>query len=205
MVSSQALGRKYGVAKAATLVSVKMTSKFKDLDAKMADFILALEAVTTHLESRPERHSKSVVTCSHGWKIGMDHKKAETDPAAINMRVYLDRLFEMGVPFISSSGNLGRLFKTIDKLPKVLEDPDTPIINVGAVDADGSTPIFSQTGPQLTISAPGVGIAGQKKEDGKEGIEEGTSHCELFILPAHNRPNEWIQPPRLLQASSQHT
>jgi subtilisin family serine protease len=201
MVSSQAVGRKYGVAKAATLVSVKLRSKNRSI----LDFLQGLEAATKHLEGKPERHAKSVVTSSLGFKLQMTHEKAKTDPDAVLMRTYFDKLFEMGVPFIASSGNFGDLFKTIDRLPKVLEDPETPIINVGAVDMDGSKPQWSQDGPQLTISAPGVGIAGQTREEEKEGILDGTSHGESITVLVRRHANRWIQPAHGLQALLQHT
>ncbi|KAF2176958.1 subtilisin-like protein, partial [Zopfia rhizophila CBS 207.26] len=177
LVSSQAVGRKYGVAKAATLVSVKLRSK----DRRIIDFLQGLETVTKHLEGKPDRHAKSVVISSLGFKSQMTPEKAKTDPDAGLMRTYFDSLFEMGVPFVSSSGNLGDLFKTIDRLPKVLEDKDTPIINVGAVDMDGNKPQMSQDGPQLTISAPGIGVTGQTKEEGKEGSQPGTSHAAPLV------------------------
>jgi hypothetical protein len=81
-----------------------------------------LEDVTKHLEGKPEHHAKSVVVSSLGFKSQMTHDKAKSDPDAEIMRAYFNRLFEMGVPFISSSGDFGDLFKTTDRLPKVLED-----------------------------------------------------------------------------------
>jgi hypothetical protein len=142
MVSSQAVGKKYSVAKASTLVSVKLSVK----NRLIIDSIEALEDITAHLMNRPERQLKSVVVSSLGFTTGGNHEKAKSDLGATLIREFLESFLGRGGPFISSAGNLGRLYPNIDKLPKVLEDPDTPIINVGVVDSSGNIPVWSQIG-----------------------------------------------------------
>ncbi|KAF2176956.1 subtilisin-like protein [Zopfia rhizophila CBS 207.26] len=168
MVASIVVGKKYGVAKAATLVVVKTTKT-------VSDFLQGLELVSTDLKDKEDRRSKSVVISSLGFKGRLDHDKGKADPDGVLMGTYFDELFAGGTPFITSSGNRAQLFPNIDRLPKVLEDKDTPIINVGAVDFDGNRADFSQYGPQLTINGPGVDVTGQSRDDGKPRTDSGTS------------------------------
>jgi hypothetical protein len=63
----------------------------------------------------------------------------------------LQDLFALGLPFVTSSGNFARLEINIERIPSVLADENTPIINVGNVDLEGNRVRDSQRGPQLTI------------------------------------------------------
>jgi subtilisin family serine protease len=174
LVASHAAGQKYGVAKEATIIAVKLRKNGRAI----YDFIEGLQRIIDNLNKNPNRQPKAIVTCSLGFKMWMTHDLAKSDPDAMVIRPLLEALFEMGVPFISSAGNYARINTVIDRLPKVLEDPYTPIINVGAVDKDGRKITESQDGPQLTISGPGFEVNGQTKDDGIEGTPKGTSHCE---------------------------
>jgi hypothetical protein len=103
------------------------------------------------------------------------------------MRPIFEKLFEMGIPFISSAGNTAPLIPDISKLPKLLEGPEMPIINVGAVDRLRQKALYSQAGPHLTLYAPGgfkkgdectedgECIKGQSKDDTVEREDAGTS------------------------------
>jgi hypothetical protein len=171
LVASKALRQKYGVAKGATLVSVKV--KADERGPRTADFIQGLDLAADHIANREERKGKSVVISSLG---------CSDDPGdAILMRPILDRLFSLGVPFVSSSGNTAPFIEEINKLPKVLEGADTPIINVGAADNLRKKASYSQGGPHLTLYAPGglynFQLTGQSKEDKVEKGVSGTSYC----------------------------
>lgn len=167
MVSSKALGQKYGVAKKATLVSVKLKTK----ERKASDFIQGIDLVANDLASKADRHGKTVIISSLGFP---------NDAGDANlMRPIFDRLFDWGIPFISSAGNLGDLIPDINRLPKLLESPDMPIINVGAVDNQRKKASYSQAGPHLTLYAPGglssFKLTGQSRDDKTERSDSGTS------------------------------
>lgn len=176
MVASRALGKKYGVAKGATVIPVKVDIEYDD------DFPKAIELIYKDIKANAGREKKSVVVSS--LEFG-DH---ETHAGAQNeiMKDYINDLFNLGVPVIVSAGNDGDdtsgTRKNIDALPQVLEDKDFPLINVGAVDYDGTSPVWSQKGTQLTIHAPGVKSECQTRDDGKTETEPGTSFGELSIV-----------------------
>lgn len=199
-MASQAVGKKHGVAKGATLVSVKLKTK----DRVASDFSQGLEAVLQDLSDNPNRQSKAVVISSLGFGSStLTYEQSLTDPDANVMRPYFEKLFKMGVPFISSAGNRAEIQPTIRRLPKIIQDDDYPIINVGAVGLDGSKAKFSQDGDQLTISAPGVDVTGKNK-DGTEGTLSGTPYCESTNFIVHRHTDRRIQPHRWLQVLSRH-
>lgn len=168
MVASKALGQKYGVAKSATLVSVKVKAHVKG--PRTADFIQGLDLAVNHIAAREERKGKSVIISS----IGCQNDQGD----AMLMRPIFDAMFSIGVPFVSSTGNLG-VFFDINKLPKLLEGSDVPIINVGATDNLRQKADYSQGGPHLTLYAPGglptYQLTGQSKENKVEREDKGTS------------------------------
>ncbi|KAF2647256.1 subtilisin-like protein [Lophiostoma macrostomum CBS 122681] len=163
VAGSIALGRKHGVAKVATLISVKLVRN------KASEFIQALEMVIDDL-NKPEnqqRLSKTVVVLSQGYVGQLNHDSGWQHVDGQEMGRRLQDLFALGVPFVTSSGNRGELFEIIDRIPSVLADENTPIINVGNVYPEGDRVKASQRGPQLTIDANGEDVEGQSKEDGK--------------------------------------
>lgn len=169
-VASKALGRKHGTAKGATLIPVKAT-------LKASDFADALKLITDNIKANPGRAEKSVVVCSLGWGVN----KRPLTGLPENIRLYkdpLDALFSLGVPYVASAGNgaqtEGR--EDIDNFPKVYEDQDTPIINVGGAMLDGSRWKTSQAGPQLTLYAPGHFVEVQSKNNGQTETKSGTSY-----------------------------
>jgi hypothetical protein len=93
--------------------------------------------------------------------------------------------FDYGVPLILSAGNKAEEGRPkIDSMPKVVQDTDDPIINVGAAGHDGKRAAFSQYGDYLTIYAPGTEIETMTKEDKKatdNPKQEGTSFGKLYI------------------------
>jgi hypothetical protein len=181
MVASKALGKKYGVAKGATLVSVKLRKPSKRINN---DFNQGLELILENLLAKTERQSKSVVISSLGFGEGKDPK---TDDDNATMKRLLKKLFDLGVPFVTSSGNLGNLKPNIHRLPKILEGPDVPIINVGAVTNFRELAFYSQGGTQLTVHAPGgldtFKLTGQSKDSGIPRDDSGTSFGKSLHYP----------------------
>lgn len=182
-VSSKAVGKKYGVAKRATLVSVKMRN---EKSRSTADFIKAVEDVVDHLadDSRADRRSKTVIISSLGF--------SKADPTHTTLlRPIFESLFALGIPFVSSSGNLGELIPDINKLPKTLAGPDMPILIVGAVDDQRKKTPYSQVGKdEDMIYAPG-GTEAHKVEvqskldknegEGSPGEDKGTSFAAPIV------------------------
>lgn len=112
----------------------------------------------------------------------LSYKQAHADPFGEAVKLWIDKLASLGTPLVTSSGNHGDYpgRKLIDQIPQVLEDENTHIINVGAVDFQGMRWKSSQDGPQITIHGPGVASEAQAKKDKTSIKVEGTS----FSAPA---------------------
>jgi hypothetical protein len=168
-VASVAVGQRFGVAKKATLVSVKV----------LPDSIDILQAIdNVHQDvvfDNPTRLEKCVVVCP--WSFDTP----DPELAAL-FRVTFGRLFKAGIPVVASSGNRRRNSDAINRLPQVLSAPDFPLINVGASDVNGERAVFSQGGPQLSVHAPGVGVEFSNK-DGTQATGDGTSYGKLLAIP----------------------
>lgn len=182
-VSSKAVGQKYGVAKRATLVSVKMRP---ERSRSTADFIKAIDDVVNHLadDERADRRSKTVIISSLGF--------SQADPThTAFLRPIFESLFALGIPFVTFSGNFGDILPDINKLPKTLVGPDMPILIVGAVDDQRKKTSYSQAGKdEDMIYAPG-GTDARKIEvqsrfnknegEGTPGQERGTSFAAPIV------------------------
>ena len=138
-----------------------------------AEFKNAINLIVEDLKANPDRQHRSVVVMSRGFGHipGLARQKAFKNGrlARRTWLVPVQELFDLGVPLVLSAGNhaetLGR--KEIDNMPKIFQDEDTPIINVGAADFNGERGSFSQYGQYLTLYAPGVDIEGMTREDKK--------------------------------------
>jgi hypothetical protein len=218
MVASKALGRKFGIAKGATLVPVKIWLRLSNIPK-------AFEAIIADLDAHPGRDKEAVVVCARAYGDGWTHEKAIKQKSVMReLAPPMDDVMKRGVPFVLSSGNERKEGKPgnrpdIDTLPKVLEDKaDRPIINVGSADFDGKRSSFSQGGGQLTIYAPGHGIDAMMKHDGVEDDDAGTSYCKCCRMLTTACPTvfryarrslicntDWLQLHRRLLESSQPT
>ncbi|KAL1798271.1 hypothetical protein ACET3X_002308 [Alternaria dauci] len=171
-VASKAVGRKFGLAKEATLVSTKLYPKTGDWENAMW---LILEDIRNH----EGRASRSVVTTSMAIGEGGWTPEAARNNAR-NQRLYgndLRALSSLGVPFVMASGNDAKQPNRgdVDQLPMVLQDDDTPLIIVGGSEWNGKRADFSQAGPLITVYAPGVDIDCQTKDDKTETTASGSS------------------------------
>lgn len=136
--------------------------------------------VWRHIQAQPDRQKKSVVVMSLGSIEPMD-------PNNLNrffqkQRDQIKLLLDNDVPVVVASGNdalkkdgNGNLRKDIDLSPGIFEGPDFPLIVIGAVDRFGKPYIASQGGDHLTISAPGVAVRCQYRDNDDEWIKSGTS------------------------------
>lgn len=88
----------------------------------------------------------------------------------------MKNLFILRVPLVVGAGNMAcdPQHRDIETLPGILDDKDTPIINVGAMAPKGNSAYFSQGGPHLNIYAPSVEVR-RADNKGRGGISSGTS------------------------------
>jgi hypothetical protein len=133
--------------------------------------------VLRDIKSNEGRASRSVVTTSLALGEGMTSEQAKSE---MNQKLYgndLRKLSNLGVPFVAASGNEGRdpNRNLVDQVPMVFQDDDIPLIIVGASDYDGKRADYSQTGPLVTVYAPGSEVDCQTKVDGQHGVASGTS------------------------------
>lgn len=182
MVAVKAAGKRYGIAKKATIVPVKIVPSTYEI-------ILGMNMAFQDIKKR-ERGRKSVIVMSLG--IGKDSEKTDRDkclrdPTLSSIMPIIQGLHELGVPIVFAAGNArkdenGQVSRDIiDSFPQVMENGDAvPIINVGAYDSGpsaashGDRMSFSQGGDQLTVYAPGKNILALKKNSVR-GIFTGTS------------------------------
>ncbi|KAH7363689.1 peptidase S8/S53 domain-containing protein [Pyrenochaeta sp. MPI-SDFR-AT-0127] len=145
-VASVALVQRFGVAKKATLISVKTTSE-------AVDNLAAIEMAYADISIKnPARAKKSVVNIS--WTLG--------NSANIE------------IPVVVASGNERKSSDLSNKAPATLYALDFPVIAVGGTDPSGNRDNFSQEKRANAVHAPGSQIDVSNK-DGTKVQEEGTS------------------------------
>jgi hypothetical protein len=178
-VAAKALGRIYGVAKKATLISVKAVTTSGSVSEGLE---LILEDVT---DIHPERADKRVVIYArHFPSEGKSPDEWRDSNVGRQFTCLFKDLADAGVPVVVSSGNARSRNQEIDTIPAVLEGPDVPIIVVGAASKEGRRELYSQGGDQLTVYAPGT-VNTQSKEDGKDVGVLGTSFCKCRFAALH--------------------
>ncbi|KAI9748645.1 MAG: hypothetical protein M4579_007159 [Chaenotheca gracillima] len=165
-VISKAAGWYYGVAKRANVVSAKIRYSSGDFGVMRALDLIARDITL------PMR-GKVVVNIS----IALTQSPQSVIGAVRNMMDAMIR--ELGVIFVVPSGNFGGSSPNINQFPAAFGF-ELPIIVVGAVDEEGITPLFSQGGPHLTVSAPGVSVLCSTAHGDFAGRRSGTS----FASPA---------------------
>jgi hypothetical protein len=144
----------------------------------------AFELIRKDIEANPGRGRRSVVFTALGSPESWTYETAMNDYYA--KEDWLDGIKDLqnlGVPFLCAAGNFGQVPNrlTIDTLPAVLQDNNTPIIVVGAADYEGARELSSQIGSQLTVYAPGKEIVYQNRDRGGEGKGTGTSLGTIFL------------------------
>lgn len=172
--ASKAAGQKYGTAKFAKLVVVKMRS----LD--LVEGANVFEFIWNDIQSKG-RQQKSVVSMSIGSPDPVDPNNLSK--LRQKQKNFIKVLLDNNVPVVLSSGNDarkedkdGNKRTNIDLAPAIFEGPDFPLIVVGATDNTGRTASFSQGGDHLTISAPGVNVRCQYRDNDDPYSRSGTSY-----------------------------
>ncbi|RDW94302.1 hypothetical protein BP5796_00065 [Coleophoma crateriformis] len=164
-VASKVAGPKFGVAKNANIVIVKLPSVLT-----MSSVIAALAEVGNDVSQR-NLEGKAVINISIGSRV-LQTDAASRDNIINAYKLFLASIIAQDIVVVAASGN-SRMFgiENVNELPAIFE-PDMPIIVVGAVDLEGFRTFYSQgTDAELTVSAPGdVTCAGSS----------GTGDVELF-------------------------
>ncbi|KAF5594965.1 hypothetical protein FPCIR_4589 [Fusarium pseudocircinatum] len=146
--ASKALGSTVGVAPKADLVAVK-------LQLTSWSLLKAWQAVVLDVQQN-RLQGKAVVSNSKAWlAIGwtVDRNEKWFRDA---LETLLKNLEALDVVVVSSSGNFGSHID-VSTYPSLFADR-TPIIVTGAVDNKGNLAPFSQGGPLVTTTAPGVAV-----------------------------------------------
>jgi subtilisin family serine protease len=171
MMACKAAGKRYGIAKQAAIIPVKIL--FEEMD-----LLNGLEMAFRDIRDK-DRALKSVVVVSQAIPGATTREKALQTELGIRYLTAINRLIALGTPVVMAAGNArdeeDGTREDIDLLPQVLEHPDvTPIINVGAATIEGYRVAESQGGPQLSIYAPGQTVISLTK-DSKSTTFRGTS------------------------------
>ncbi|KAF5713921.1 subtilisin-like protease 2 [Fusarium globosum] len=144
--ASKALGSTVGVAPRADLVAVK-------LQLTSWSMLKAWQAVIMDVQQN-RLQGKAVVSYSKAtiaWRI--DRGESYFGVVLLSL---LKNLEALNVVVVSSSGNEGSNID-VHSYPSLFADR-TPIIVTGAVDNEGKLAFFSQGGPLVTTTAPGVAV-----------------------------------------------
>ena len=163
-VMAKAGGKKYGVAKKADFMQVKV-GKENTFGKLQHAFRMVLNDVKMQ-----KLQGKAVINYS-----GVKHVVTNQDQKKILADTILKPLFDLDIVLVAASGNQAKETKDITSWPQSEAD-DFPIINVGSVDVEGKTAETSQGGKLLTVSAPGKEIMCADSTGNLESLRSGTSY-----------------------------
>ncbi|OCK74996.1 subtilisin-like protein [Lepidopterella palustris CBS 459.81] len=164
MIAAKAAGEHYGIAKGATIISVKCMDTFVDQMEGFGD--VKADILKAGLNAR---RGKTVVVFS-GSHPNPNPATATVQDTKIRMQWFSDQ----GIPVVIAAGNEGTNRPEIDMIPMKLDGGILQLINVGAANWEGDKRPASHAGPKVTVYAPGTGVPTMKK-DGSEMLETGTS------------------------------
>ncbi|KAJ5086389.1 subtilisin-like protein [Penicillium alfredii] len=151
-VAIKALGTKFGVAKKAILIPVKIAGR-TDYDLQTG----VNAAGRDIMGQRDRRWRKSIVVAAMGSK----DPKSNSDPEAGVFAERFTNLQDMGVPVVLASGNYaqevwhGHRRTDIDILPAIVAQRGIPVSVIGSVDYLGNMMPASQGGHLLTACTMG--------------------------------------------------
>ncbi|KAK1833891.1 putative serine protease with a subtilisin domain [Podospora conica] len=154
-VAALIAGRTHGVAKRASVIAVKVFDRGASTTSTVMDgYAWAVANIT----GTPGRAARSVVSMSLGG------------PVSVAFNLLVAKAFAAGVVSVVSAGNEG--VEASGRSPASAGEA----ITVGAVDAAGTRPAWSNWGPAVDVFAPGVGVVSAVATgEGDVGEMEGTS------------------------------
>lgn len=125
MCASKATGLLFGLAKGATLVSMKIGSPFPDV-------IVGIGYALRHIQFHG-RQKNSVTSISKGGAPAGEFTRDQALATSLGRAAkrILDEVHGLGVPVVVAASNFAPARPNIDTVPSVLEGPGIPIINVG--------------------------------------------------------------------------
>lgn len=179
-MASKIAGEYHGVAKAASLIIVKISSL-------IGSFLDALGKIIVDLQQFGKKKSRgwTVVNVSGTWSAPL----AETRPDAARMLELITKLVEEYEVVVvaqagSSSGTVQAKYEDVDTWPALLSER-YPIITVGAVSSDYNDPEYGKRFPwslggnAISVSAPGNGICTEL--NGNVAYSEGSSFAGAVV------------------------
>lgn len=182
-MASKIAGEYYGVAKASSLIIVKISSF-------IGSFLDALGKIIVDLQQFGKKKSRglTVINVSGTWSAPLT-PQAETRPDAARMLELIAKLvgdYEVVVVTQagSSTGTVQAEYGDVDTWPALLSER-YPIITVGAVSSDYNNPEYGKRFPwslggnAISVSAPGNGICTQL--NGNVGYSEGSSFAGAVV------------------------
>lgn len=182
-MASKIAGEYYGVAKAASLIIVKINSL-------IGSFLDALGKIILDLQRFGKEKSRgwTVINVSGTWSAPLA-PKAESQPDAARMLELIAKLVEEYEVVVvaqagSSIGTVQAEYEDVDTWPALLSER-YPIITVGAVSSDNNDPEYGKRFPwslggnAISVSAPGNGICTEL--NGNVGYSEGSSFAGAVV------------------------
>ena len=166
-IASKVAGIKYGVAKKASLIMVKINKVCGSL-------LEALVRILNDLRRRKKAGEKiagyNVITIQHRTAAG---SKVPNLTTALMKSLISAIMEKYAVVIVCAAGNEAR---EVDSLPSSFS-PMLPLIVVGGVDPNtGDRTRYSNFGPAVTVSAPSEVICASPLEDGPGGLGGAQQH-----------------------------
>ncbi|KAF2105280.1 hypothetical protein BDV96DRAFT_655774 [Lophiotrema nucula] len=186
-VASKAVRQKHGVARKATVVSVKYAALY-------FDFLVALEQIAEDIHAK-YRDNRAVIVDA----VSQRREEFDDDVKSIweeATMTGMNRVWIAGVPVAFNSGNYADRPRRqdIDTVPMLYERNDGPFINVCGCYYDVSNTTWAQFGPHVTLHAPDTIVPCQTKNDGTQELH-GTSYAAPFVACTNATYMSYDTPP----------
>ncbi|KAK1985745.1 peptidase S8/S53 domain-containing protein [Colletotrichum cereale] len=165
-IQSLVNGPRFGAAKDADIVIVRLPAKLKTSYLVGAFYFVAEDIETRNLQG------KAVVTSSILARKVLKDDLGELDET---MREQMERLISLDVPVVLSAGNDRPRYKHIDSIPAAYAS-EMDIIAVGAMELNGRRTAYSQgTIDDVTVLAPGTVQCAMKDSTSETAHRTGAS------------------------------
>lgn len=182
-MASKIAGEYYGVAKAASLIIVKISSL-------IGSFLDALGKIIVDLQQFGKKESRgwTVINVSGTWSAPLA-PQGESRPDAARLLGLIAKLVEEYEVVVvaqagSSTGTVQAKYGDVHTWPALLSER-YPIITVGAVSSDNNDPEYGKRfpwslgGSAISVSAPGNGFCTEL--NGEVGYAEGSSFAGAVV------------------------